>query len=387
MFYLAAISFISQFTFGQNKNNINITGDLKGLKDSFVYLSKLTQNKLDTIGVCKAKNGKFYFSNITSTPAEFFFLQMEKSISNNSKTLLIEDNDISITGDFLKWPYEVIVTGSKAQRDLEMFSKLDLASKKREIDQVDTINSITQQKRSYLQLNDSTNAMKIEQILKIEENKLKQIQNDRFFAWTTFIKNNSNSFYSPFLISTMIPIIGIDSAAILSLSLSPVAQKSLQGHLLNEKLSLLANSKKIETATFAPDFQTILLGDTTTFYNLIAKNKYTLVDFWASWCAPCRANFPHLKELYQKYKSKGLDILSISTDKSKDKWKKALENDSLPWLNILDNYLLETKTISILYGIERLPTMFLIDSKGEIISRTEDLLGNDLDLKLKKLLD
>jgi len=106
------------------------------------------------------------------------------------------------------------------------------------------------------------------------------------------------------------------------------------------------------------------------------KGKYVLLDFWASWCVPCRKGNPHLKELYAKYKDKGIEFIGISDDdRDTTAWKKAVEKDGLPWRQVLRGLKYENGTfdrsndVSEKFGIHTLPTKILIDPKGSIIGR------------------
>jgi len=111
------------------------------------------------------------------------------------------------------------------------------------------------------------------------------------------------------------------------------------------------------------------------------RGKYVLLDFWGSWCVPCRKGNPHLKELYQRYKSKGFDIIGIAADNdTPDAWKKAIEKDGLPWHHILLDDL-DKK-----YNITSYPTKILIDKNGKIIGRygSEE---EELDKMLSKIFD
>lgn len=95
------------------------------------------------------------------------------------------------------------------------------------------------------------------------------------------------------------------------------------------------------------------------------KGKYVLVDFWASWCGPCKASFPHMKEVYRKYKSDKFEIYGISIDKDKAAWLKGVEDQQLPWLSTLD-----TKNIAQSgFAVTAVPTTFLIDPQGKIIMK------------------
>ncbi|SMC88622.1 TlpA family protein disulfide reductase [Pedobacter africanus] len=93
------------------------------------------------------------------------------------------------------------------------------------------------------------------------------------------------------------------------------------------------------------------------------KGKYVLIDFWASWCAPCKASFPHIKEIYSKYKDKNFEILSISIDKDKNAWLEELKKQQLPWLHMLD-----TKGVNKSHFlVDGVPTTYLVDPNGKIL--------------------
>lgn len=110
------------------------------------------------------------------------------------------------------------------------------------------------------------------------------------------------------------------------------------------------------------------------------KGKYLLLDFWASWCGPCRANNPVLKKMFDKYRRSKFELVSISMDDNADKWKMAINKDSMNWINISD-LKASNSNVVIEYGISAYPTYILIDPKGNVILRTE----NEIDRIEEKL--
>jgi len=113
------------------------------------------------------------------------------------------------------------------------------------------------------------------------------------------------------------------------------------------------------------------------------KGKYLLLDFWASWCGPCRQESPNVVRAYNKYKGKNFEILSVSLDNKKDDWLKAIEKDQLTWTHVSDLNSWES-TVVRLYHVEGIPATFLLDPNGVVVAR--DLRGNALDQKLEELL-
>jgi peroxiredoxin len=113
------------------------------------------------------------------------------------------------------------------------------------------------------------------------------------------------------------------------------------------------------------------------------KGKYVLVDFWASWCGPCRAENPNLVKEYNAFKSKNFTILSVSLDNSKDKWVEAIKKDGLTWTHVSDLKYWKNE-VAVQFGIESIPASFILDPTGKIIGR--DLRGADLGAFLTKTL-
>lgn len=138
----------------------------------------------------------------------------------------------------------------------------------------------------------------------------------------------------------------------------------------------------------------INVGDVATEINLPNPNgeyvklsslrgKYVLVDFWASWCGPCRRENPNMVHLYQKYKDKGFTIYGVSLDMDRASWIEAIAQDRLTWTQVSDlaywNSIVVPK-----YGISGIPATVLIDKEGKIIAK--DLRGPELDAKLQEVL-
>lgn len=122
-------------------------------------------------------------------------------------------------------------------------------------------------------------------------------------------------------------------------------------------------------------------GDTLRLSSL--KGKVVLLDFWASWCGPCRISNKGLVKLYSKYKSKGFEIFGVSLDQDMSDWKKAIAKDKITWVQVNDNGGWEAPT-AVNWGINAIPTSYLIDQNGKLIAM--DLAGKELEQKVKEML-
>lgn len=131
-------------------------------------------------------------------------------------------------------------------------------------------------------------------------------------------------------------------------------------------LSGLSGSSEQWLEKQAPDFvQPDANGKTFSLSDF--KGKYVLVDFWASWCTPCRTEIPELKSVYEKYKDKNFTILSISLDNDKEKWMEAMANEQMPWLQLSD-LKADQNSAAKTYKVLGIPANFLIDPNGKIIA-------------------
>jgi thiol-disulfide isomerase/thioredoxin len=105
-------------------------------------------------------------------------------------------------------------------------------------------------------------------------------------------------------------------------------------------------------------------GDSIALSSSLKNNKYVLIDFWASWCGPCRRAMPGLKKLYSKYHDKGLEIYSISLDENVNAWKRALFEDGTKWLHVID----QQGNTANNWGVSFIPNTYLLDDKQNIIA-------------------
>lgn len=147
----------------------------------------------------------------------------------------------------------------------------------------------------------------------------------------------------------------------------------------------LSKRKALQPGNPAPDF-TLLKPDSSSFTLSSLRGKYVMLDFWASWCVPCRKAIPHWKELYKKYQNKGFEIVAVTDDIQWDEWFKALEVEKMPWTQVADEFPVENRParVGTLYMTPSLPFYVLLDKEGKIL--IHNATKQDIDEKLKELL-
>ena len=196
----------------------------------------------------------------------------------------------------------------------------------------------------------------------------------------SFIQQKRSSYVSPFVLIVTAQL--TDDPLLLErrfLSLSPVVQETMYGKYLKEQIE---NGKIGAVGTVAIDFtQNDTAGNPVSLSSF--KGKYVLVDFWASWCRPCRMENPNVLAAYGKFKSKNFTVLGVSLDRERSPWIKAIQDDRLGWEQVSDLKFWNNEA-AMKYRIQQIPQNFLIDPNGKIIAK--NLRGPDLDSRLCELL-
>lgn len=203
----------------------------------------------------------------------------------------------------------------------------------------------------------------------IEKNKVlntgKPLSRISFEGDTTFINANPTSYLSLYLLNFRFSDLAHEYVADRFKKIGKRYKQTSIGKELYTKLTLSKRSlpgTKLKNAKLYNEN-----GIAFSLNDLLKDHKLLLIDFWASWCAPCRANAPFLKSLYSKNKSKGLEVLSLSIDAKKENWLNAIEKDSIQiWHNGIESYQGQMET---LYGVSQIPTYILINNKGIIIGK------------------
>ncbi|MDR0507146.1 MAG: TlpA family protein disulfide reductase [Dysgonamonadaceae bacterium] len=202
-------------------------------------------------------------------------------------------------------------------------------------------------------------------------------------AYTVFFKNNINNDFGQEIFKTSIWYRRLSLKQLESVLEN--ANDSFKATELYRKSSERVNNMK--TATVGNIYKDFTskdpAGNEIALSEFVGKGKYILLDFWASWCPPCREEMPGMVKLYEEYKSKDFDIVGYSLDKSEEAWKKGIEFLGLGWTQMSDCAFWDSPAAK-LYAVQSIPCTILIDPDGKIVER--GLIGSELSEKLKELI-
>lgn len=197
-----------------------------------------------------------------------------------------------------------------------------------------------------------------------------------------FISNNSNSLFAVLLLTEMVSRkeVAASEANEIANNLSPKVAATTNATSLK---SMITNMKKADVGSEAPNFTAPSPeGEMISLNDILGK--YTIIDFWASWCKPCRRENPNVVRVYNEYHDKGLNIISVSLDKAgqEKRWAKAIQDDKMDWHHV-SNLKGWADPIAKTYNVRSIPATFLLDENGKIIAK--NLRGKALDDKIASL--
>jgi len=312
------------------------------------YLSHRIKGEFIRLDSTDLKYGECKFRGPFKFP-EVYYL----SVSTRKEKLpfFIENAEINITGSIDSLT-TAKVTGSKDQDEFQAVqSKLDLLDKQGTV--------------YFRQSKDAEKAgekVKADSLMSLSEDVFDKIDLEQ----KNFIKANPESYVSPYLLSRVYYDMEADVLEGYLKGLSPKLDIVPTILTLKERVAKL---KSVAVGQMAPDFtMNDLMGNPVKLSDIYSKNEYTLIDFWASWCGPCRRENPNVVSTYNKYHTKGFGVFGVSLDSDKTKWAKAIADDQLTWPHVSDLKGWKNQAAA-LYSVNSIPANLLVDKTGKIIAR------------------
>lgn len=342
--------------------SFKITGNIKNLSDGKVLLKKFAEGNWKTTDTAVVKSGSFIFTGKVEVP-EMYRIMLADTLTPIS--VFVDNNEIAITGvkDSLS---EVKISGSKVQEEYDNFR----FSQKTYKNKLDSLYS------EYNKAKDAGNKAFMSKIDSIYE----KVTADQSHATRSYVVANKSSVISAYLTwSSLVYETNLNTLDSITAAFDSTLNKSIYVMMLKDYISIL---KKVEIGQPAVDFtMNDVDGKPVVLSSLYGK--YLLVDFWASWCSPCRQENPNVVEAYKKFNTKGFNVLGVSFDNNKESWLKAIKDDKLTWNHVSDLKKWDNAAGK-LYGIRSIPSNILLDPKGVIIAK--NLRGENLQKKLAELL-
>lgn len=352
-------------------SNITLTGNFINSSQETIVLCFLPVGGEKIIDSCKIDaNGNFEFNKLHIPGIGFYTLKL--SNQNFAPLILDENQKVKVTGDAKNLGYTYSTEGSADTKIFQDISEMSMFHKTL----VDSLGSDFQEKIGI----NSKNKKLFEELSQKYEGVYNNINNEFYKQLLTLVNANPKSLASITAVAQLDPSVYIDVYKNLDKNLQekyPTYASVTTFHEQVLKYGTLAIGSQ------APDLiMQDASGASVSLSSL--KGKVVMLDFWASWCKPCRKENPTIVKMYKKYKSKGFEILGVSLDENKDDWIRAISTDDLNWIHVCDFggwYSNAAKT----YDVTSIPYTLLIDKNGRIISK--GLRGEILEKRLIELLN
>lgn len=359
----------STYSFGQSKSKTtySIRGHLSDWEGKFIYFSCKGLGKSRVWDSTIVKGNTFKFKGTLDEPSNGFITILQFNRVQNLKDkniterLFVSPSEMTISLKIDSFHYAKLI-GSKYQSEYRILE----SSKKKLYKKIDPLSKLYDSLNAeYIKImnleKQESEKMSLETKMDSIKIKIDALNEKCSIIDRAFFAKNPNSYITTYLLQEYYSSLSLKELKYYYNKMLLSTKKWEYGIKLKEAISSLQNGSPGSTATNfrEPDIK----GDSLSLSQF--RGKYILLDFWASWCKPCRAGNPELIRLYKKYKDKGIEFIGIADDNgSEDKWKSAIEKDNVNiWLHILD------KRIGKTYAVHSIPLQILIDPNGIIIGR------------------
>ncbi len=344
--------------------SFKIEGKLAGIENGTAYLQNIREGRPNALDTATIKAGSFIFEGVVETPELYFVI-----IEGQQQPLVVfaENGNIKINGDINNID-EAKVTGSKSH---DLFKKFN--------DDMPNLKRANEIRDEYMQAQMGGDQ---EKMAALGEEMNSIIENQRAYMKEFTFKNVDNP-VGAFMALNVVNMLEFEEVDSL-LSLLEVKQpnhvyvadlKQIIEPMRAQQLALEA----VKVGKEAPAF-TLTDKDGKEVSLESFRGKYVLIDFWASWCQPCRLENPNVVKAYHAYNKKGFEIIGVSVDRDADAWLKAIKDDGLVWAQVSDS----EGTVAEQYAVQTIPNTLLLDKDGVIIAT--NLRGDALEEKLQELM-
>ena len=338
------------------QSGYKVTGTVEGMPDGKAIIATVNGSSLDTLAKADVKNGSFEFTGNVSEPTGAYIMVIGQ---RGAIPFMLENANITVNAG----QAGLTVTGSEGQKIYDQFM---------------AINTTTQQEAMKLQQEYQAANGDQAKMQAVQEAYAK-LMTDAQAKETELIKANPDSYVSTFVIVSSMGQMEYEQLKERYNLLGEKAKASAQGKAIAAQIAKLESTA---IGQIAPNFTvTTPEGESISLYDI--KGKVKLIDFWASWCGPCRGENPHVVEIYKEYHPKGLEIFGVSLDNNKEAWVKAIADDGLVWKHGSDLKGWQSAPAK-LYSVTGIPHTILLDENNKIIAK--NLRGDELKQKIAELL-
>jgi len=337
---------------GMAQEGFKITAQTQGMADGKMYL---ISDAADTLAIADMENGAFVLTGKVDVGQVAYIMTADRK---GVIPVMLENAEFNVTAN----AQMVYVEGGAMQslyNDFQSINASLLQERKR----------LEKEMQAAMQ---EQNQMKAQALNQQYEQFMKRAQE----AEMNLLKANNNTFVAAYVITQSMQQVSPEFLKERYNLLGDEAKASASGMAIAD---MIARYEMLEPGHVAPNFITQTVeGDTISLHGI--KGKVKILDFWASWCAPCRQETPNLVKLYKNYRGKGLEIFSVSLDKQPHDWAKAISEDGMIWKHGID----PNSQIAGLYCLKSIPCMILLDENTRIIAK--NLRGAQLQKKVAELL-
>lgn len=359
---LLSLSLIALLFTACSGNSYKVTGKIYGIADdATIMLFHIEDGELAIMDSTKVSGESFSFSGKTDTCQVAMLSFSVDGIQSNSCTFFLEPGNIKIeyangmqnvSGTLVNEQFQIFYDKSSNMNERATAIEMEMQRAKTEADRESAFKKMEELQEEFIDiirasiLNNTDNEFGLQQLLE---------------SYDMFEPEELMEF-----IVKMEPVFGTnESFAALSDYVKGQINLTIGNKYIDFEAEMLgADGKKVKLSDF------------------VAKNELVLIDFWASWCGPCRREIPTLKEAYAKWQSKGFEIVSVSVDANRSDWENAVAEEEMEWIQLIDD---ESETSpATLYGVMTIPTTYLVNKEGVIIEK--NLRGSAVEEALQKYL-